>query len=91
VIACKIGMADAAFDAMAKRWKLEPYNPEQPRQDSSPIYIELARVQFRASGSEDTTPLSWHLRGSEQKEIDDAWRFTNDPEMKRIRDFFNNA
>ena len=85
-------MAGATFASAKKRWELEPYNPKQPRQDRSPIYIELHQVQFRPSSEQKVTPLSWHLRGTEKKQIEDAWtRFKDDPEMKEIRDFFNNA
>jgi hypothetical protein len=88
----QVGMAGATFASVKKRWELEPYNPKQPRQDQSPIYIELHQVQFRPSSEQKVTPLSWHLCGSEKKQIEDAWtRFKDDREMKEIREFFNNA
>jgi hypothetical protein len=88
----QVGMADAAFASVQKRWELEPYNPNQPRKDHSPIFIEIHPVQFRPSSEQKATPLSWHLRGSEKKEIEDAWsRFKNGCEMNEIREFFNNT
>jgi len=83
----QIGMAEGSFYAAAKRWELEAYNPARKTQLPE-IKIQLFSVQFQSK--ESVTPLSWHLRESEKRDIDAAWEtFAKDRSMSAIQKFFN--
>ena len=83
----QIGMAEGSFYAAAKRWELEAYNPARKTQLPE-VKIQLFSVQFQSK--ESVTPLSWHLRESEKRDIDAAWEtFAKDRSMSAIQKFFN--
>jgi hypothetical protein len=91
----QIGMAEGGFYAAAKRWELEAYNPETAGKASKTqlpqTKIQLFSVQFQSSINGSVTPLSWHLRESEQQDIEAAWAtFAKGCGMRHIQEFFNN-
>jgi hypothetical protein len=87
----QVGMANATFYSVAKRWQLEAYNPCSPGIGKlSPIDIRLFTVGFTSVRKEGDTPLSWHLRQTEQKAIDESWEaFRHSQTMRDIEGFFN--
>jgi patatin-like phospholipase len=73
------GMTQRDFAFVTKRWKLEAFSPDSPAK-IRPIDIQLVNVVYRSDGQRRYTPLSWHLRKSEQAAIEESWkRFKNHP------------
>jgi hypothetical protein len=67
------GMTQRDFAFVTKRWKLEAFNPDSPAK-IRPIDIQVVNVVYRGDGQHRYTPLSWHLRKSEQAAIEESWK-----------------
>ena len=84
------GMTQRDFAFVSTRWKLEAFNPDSPAK-IRPIDIQLVNVVYQDDGQLRYTPLSWHLRKSEQAAIEESWnRFKSHPELAltKIESFF---
>jgi hypothetical protein len=85
------GMAQRDFAFVSTRWKLEAFNPDSPAK-IRPIDIQLVNVVYQEDGQQRYTPLSWHLRKSEQDAIKESWnRFKSRPDLglTKIESFFS--
>jgi hypothetical protein len=83
------GMTQRDFAFVATRWRLEAFNPDS-RARNRPIDIQLVNVVYQNDGQRRYTPLSWHLRMSEQAAIEESWnRFKSHPNMALIERFFS--
>ncbi|MGA8654738.1 MAG: hypothetical protein WB586_01190 [Chthoniobacterales bacterium] len=83
------GMTQRDFAFVSTRWKLEAFNPDSPAK-IRPIDIQLVNVVYQDDGPRPYTPLSWHLRKSEQAAIEESWnRFKSHPNMALIESFFS--
>jgi hypothetical protein len=85
------GMTQRDFAFVTTRWKLEAFNPDSPAK-VRPIEIQLVNVAYQDAGQRRYTPLSWHLRKSEQAAIEESWkRFKSHPNLTLIERFFSDS
>jgi hypothetical protein len=77
------GMTQRDFAFVSTRWKLEAFNPVSPAK-IRPIDIQLVNVVYQNDGQR-YTPLSWHLRKSEQQAIEDTWKRFKNPDRTTHR------
>ncbi len=83
------GMTQRDFAFVTTRWRLEAFNPDSPAK-IRPIDIQLVNVVYQDDGQRRYTPLSWHLRKSEQAAIEESWnRFRSHPNLALIERFFS--
>jgi hypothetical protein len=81
-------LAQRDFAFVSTRWKLEAFNPDSPAK-IHPIEIQLVNVVYQDDALRRYTPLSWHLRQSEQDAIEESWnRFKHNPNLGVIEKFF---
>jgi hypothetical protein len=85
------GMTQRDFAFVSTRWRLEAFNLDSPAK-IRPIDIQLVNVVYQDDGQQRYTPLSWHLRKSEQDAIEESWnRFKSHPDLAltKIESFFS--